>query len=160
MALLSLEADYKRFCGLHSWYKHIPLTGKDFYVYQAQGEQARNGVCPQVSDPIGMHWHFSTWPLDPTDPTASYKVRFGPFLRGIEGWMDNNTPIVNGFHIIVSDAGTVFMEWIEKNYPHLAHLDWCSPMLRYTAHAAIKEIYQTECARYWRDLTTVLSDLK
>lgn len=155
---ISIEADYKRFCGLHSWYKHIPLSGKDFYVYQSQGDQPRNGVCPQVMDTVGMHWHFST--REPDAP--SVLVRFGPFLRGIEGYDDmrddmRDLPITRGFNIIVSDAGSDWLPWIETNYPHLAHVDWRSPSVEWKEPRAVEELYKNECARYWRHLTHNIS---
>ena len=147
---MPIQEDYKRFCGLHSWYKHITLAGKDYYVYLAQGQQPRNGVCPEVDDPFGLHWHFSTRP--PNEPVESFKVRFGPFLRGIEGyWKDE--PLVNGFHIIVYDAGTNWHPWIQEKYPHLAHIDdWRSPYIAQKYPRAVEEIYKTECAQYWEDV--------
>ena len=54
-----LLKDFQRFQTLHSWYKHIPLEGLDFYVFQANGDQIRNGIDPQIEDISGVHWHFS-----------------------------------------------------------------------------------------------------
>jgi hypothetical protein len=106
-------------------------------------------VFPEVIDTIGMHWHFST--REPDVP--SVKVRFGPFLRGIEGYDDiQGVPITRGFNIIVSDAGSEWLPWIEANYPHLSHIDWRSPSVEWTEPSAIEELYKNECARYWRDL--------
>jgi len=146
----TLQADYKRFCAQHSWYKHIPLEGQEFYAYQAQGEQPRNGIFPEVSDPDGMHWHFTT--RRPEQPSLA--VRFGPFLRGIECYSYDNKAVIRGFHIIVSIAGDAFQQWVAANYPHLAHIDWKSLRVHWEASAAIEDLYKTECNRYWRDLVT------
>lgn len=149
---LTLEADYKRYCGLHSYYKHIPLTGRYFYAYLEVGEQPRNGISPEVSDSVGMHWWFTSGKPDP--PKVSYKVRFGPFLRGIEhDWSDRVS--VRGFNIIISDAGESWGTWIQEHYPHLAHIDWhARPRVEWTEPDAVREIYKKECDRYWTDLVT------
>jgi hypothetical protein len=146
---MTLEADFKRFCGLHSWYKHIPIHGAYFYAFLAQGEQPRNGICAEVTDTEGMHWHFSM-----RKPTAltSYKVRFGPFLRGIEAYTHDNMPITRGFNIIVSDAGEAWAPWIKQNYPHLENINWNS-RVEWSEPHAIEELYRTEYARYWNTLS-------
>lgn len=146
--MASLEADYNRFRRLHSWYKHIPLEGRDFFVSlrSVESEQARNG---------GMHWHFnySCHEEDAHDDSRSFVVRFGPFLRGIECYTyDENEPVFNGFNIIVDDAGEAFAPWIAANYPQFAHIDWASRHAQWTETKAIAEIYETECARYKKDM--------
>lgn len=143
-----MQEDFARFCDLHSWYKHIPLEGKDFYAYRSKGQEPRNGVCPQVEDFDGMHWHFSTWK---PENVKSYKVRFGPFLRGIECWY-NDEPVVRGLDIIIRIAGDQFTRWIAEKYPHLSHIDWTTGYLEREHSKAVTEIYQTECAKYWKDL--------
>jgi hypothetical protein len=140
-----MEADFHRFCKMHSWYKHIPLEGVDFYVYKDVGEQARNCIQPEINDPDGMHWYFSQ--RKPSD-CESFCVRLGPFLRGIEGYYGGE-PIWRGFHIIVVKAGaSIFSDWINIHYPHLSHIDWSQPQVEWTHISAIEDIYLTECNRY------------
>jgi hypothetical protein len=107
-----LRQDFLRFAKLHSWYKHIPFEGMDFFAYLGDGQQPRNGIHAEVEDWHGYHWHFST---SPPKNVISYKVRFGPFLRGTEGYG------VRGFHIIVMDAGKqAFQTWLTQEYPDIA----------------------------------------
>ncbi len=103
---MSLRADFLRFAKLHSWYKHIPLEGADFWVYLDEGQQPRNGICAEVEDWTGAHWHFSC-NGPPRDGRTSYKVRFGPFLRGDR----------RGLHLIAELAE--FPTWCAQHYPNL-----------------------------------------
>lgn len=126
-----LYEDFKVFKN-HSWYKHIPLAGRDYYVYLEDG-----------------HWVFSGWIPEEADYET---VRFGPFLRGIEG--SGEYRYTRGFHIVAECDE--FQPWIEKNYPHLAHIDWSASNMYYDLRGeepkATEEIYQKETARYWHDL--------
>jgi len=56
-----MEADFRRFGRMHSWYKHIPLEGADYYAYQDMGEQPRLCV-DEVNDIESVHWHFDCFP--------------------------------------------------------------------------------------------------
>ena len=142
----TLKKDFQRFQTLHSWYKHIPLEGIDFYAYQDVGEQPRNGVHPQVNDISASHWYFST--KEPTD-RVSLKARFGPFLRGVEGGVGEEN--VWGFWIIYEDAGAAkFNAWIAKKYPEWIGVDWSN---RDDTHdPQVIELFRRETNKYYGDL--------
>jgi hypothetical protein len=106
-----LYQDFLRFSTLHSWYKHNPFDGRDFYFYMKKGQQIRHPIDPQVDDKenMNMHWFFTKTPLFIKDnkihtedneillntpvPPLLGKVRFGPFLRGD----------ILGYNIIIED---------------------------------------------------------
>lgn len=146
-----LYSDFKRFQTLHSWYKHIPLDGIDFYVYQVKGEQARNGVHPQITDSEGMHWHF-TYRIPNNIATPVYKVRFGPFLRGVEG---SDKKHVWGIWIIRDIAGSAFDTWIINNYPEWKDVDWGN-LDDDTSNPIVIELFRRESAKYWNDVKAML----
>jgi hypothetical protein len=56
----ALDKDIERFSTLHSWYKHLWFDdgGVTFYMLPLKGEQERYNFSPEVSDPVGIHWHF------------------------------------------------------------------------------------------------------
>jgi hypothetical protein len=141
-----LRHDFLRFATLHSWYKHIPLEGLDFWAWLAEGEQARNGIQSEVEDAHGLHWHFS---IGEPIGVKSYKVRFGPFLRGVE-----RGNFIRGFHIIVSDARLLHFEgWLSREYPQLAEkgYDWKS--ISYCSnHPDNLFLFQCEQEKYWHVL--------
>jgi hypothetical protein len=131
-----MEAEFYRFSTLHSWYKHIPLEGHDYYV-------------SKKSDFNDSQWHFS--PYKPSG-CESFCVRLGPFLRGIEGYYGGE-PLWRGFHIIVEKAGeSVFRQWIKTNYPHFSHIGWSHPHIEWTHLSVIEELYLTEWNRYLKAL--------
>lgn len=136
-----LREDFLRFSKLHSWYKHIPLKGTTFYAYLDEGQQARNGINAEVEDWHGPHWHFST---SPPESGTSYKVRFGPFLRGCENYG------VRGFQIIVMMAGSeAFDAWIAAAYPDLAGTDWMSLGFQ---DPRVLQLFESEKEVYWNRL--------
>jgi len=150
---MGLRQDFERFQRLHSWYKHIPLEGRDFYAYQSVGEQARNGFPGQseVTDPSGIHWHFtSTKP----EGVESYKARFGPFLRGVEG---THTKMAWGLWIIRSDNRSGFRRLIETKYPEWLDVDW-ENMLGDCENQIVLELFEREVADYWDDLIRTIPD--
>jgi hypothetical protein len=153
---MSLQADFLRLCHLHSWYKHIPLEGRDYYAFLQKGQQPRNCLQPQVFDAEGLHWHFSIYP--PEDPNIpSYKVRLGPFLRGIE-YCRSGYPRCFWFNCIYQCAGkTKFQEWIRTHYPYFSHIDWNDTQLLWEDAYIIEEICMTEWNRYWADLQAAVS---
>lgn len=142
----TLKKDFQRFQTLHSWYKHLPLEGIDFYAYHEIGEQLRNGVHPQVNDISGSHWHFS---IDEPKDRVSFKVRFGPFLRGLEGRPGEEH--VFGVWIIYEDAGAdAFHAWIAKHYPEWVGVDWAN---RRDIHdPLVMELFRRQVNRYYSDL--------
>lgn len=142
----NLKADFERFSKLHSWYKHNNLFGTTFYVFQAKGEQARNGINSEISDLSGIHWHFEDY-LPKNIITPIYEVKFNCFLRGIE----LNSKIPWGFWIIYKDYKNVFDKWILDNYPQWKDIDWES-IKDDTNNNIIKEIYQKEYEKCWNNL--------
>ena len=134
----TLRRDFLRFAKLHSWYKHIPLEGMDFYMYRDVGQQPRNGIHAEVEDTCGLHWHSST---EKPRGAYSHKVRFGPFLRGAEGYG------VRGFHIIVGHAGEAeFQTWVSREYPDMAIANWSE---RGFGDPDVKQLFVAEQNKYW-----------
>ena len=154
----TLRNDFLRFSLLHSWYKHIPLEGYDFYVYQDVGEQPRNGVHPEINDLSGIHWHFSSF-HDNKRPMC--KVRFGPFLRGIYE-RENLGQCVVDFGIIMDINKDSLLPWIATHYPEWTSIsfdewerksyDWKDPILI--------ELFEREKEKYWLDLLKSVNTLK
>ena len=141
----TLEKDFKRFQTLHSWYKHIPLEGLDFYAYYDVGEQPRNGISPQVEDMSGAHWHFSD---EKPKGHISLQVRFGPFLRGIEG--RDGDEYVSGPWVIRELAGDAkFEEWLAKTHPDCKHTKWS---YRDISHPDVLRVFRIEVNKYYGDL--------
>jgi len=141
-------ADFYRFSKLHSWYKHIRLEGEDFYMFQAVGQQARNGIHPEVEDASGIHWHFTRSP----PPKPHYKVRFGPFLRGVE---DNTSKLTRGGHIIWMDNKENFNQWIADNHPDLAGHDW-ERIAGNCTDPIMAELHEREYAKAWAAVKKVI----
>jgi len=133
----SLIIDYVRFRKLHSWYKHIPLHGRDFYVYEKpEGD---------------WHWYFD-W--EKPDHDDCFKMRVGPFLRGTYIFLDS--PMTTNLDIIMRKAGDSFAPWLAEHYPHLTKLDWSDTWPRREddngMSQGIIEIYRVECGKYARRL--------
>lgn len=144
----TLQADFRRYQRLHSWYKHNFLPGRDFYMYMAVGERPRNSFDPSVQDISGLHWHFV--PVGCADTTelkhavgAIHTVSFGPFLRGD----------MYGFHIILELAGDEFQPWITKHYPEWSHADWSDESL-------IHKLFEREVAKYWANVVKAVHPIQ
>ncbi len=117
----------------------------DFYAYYGVGEQPRNGISPQVEDMSGAHWHFSD--EEPKDHT-SLKIRFGPFLRGVEG--SGTEEYVSGPWVIRELAGEAkFEEWLAKNHPECKHTKWS---YRDISHPDVLKVFRIQANRYYSDL--------
>ncbi len=159
MSIELLREDFLRFSKLHSWYKHIPFEGTDFYVYLKKGQQIRHPIDPQVNDEEGVHWCFTTDPLFVKDnaivtdkgeivSTVSSKlakVRFGPFLRGD----------AMGCHIIMNDYGEEkFNEWC-KNVYNIDILNIISKDI-HEMFQKMEYIAEKEQNLYWERLQTSL----
>jgi hypothetical protein len=129
-----LVEDYARFRQLHSWYKHIPLYGQDFYVY----EKPENG----------WHWRFHWKP--PENGSEYIKVRFGPFLRGMA---------TTNLNIILTKAGDSFAPWLMEHYPHLVGLDLSDSWLATERDNLVLELYRGECEKYARQLAEGFREL-
>jgi hypothetical protein len=128
------EADFRRWCDLHSWYKHLPLEGMDFYLTIRKGEQPRNGIHPDVMDLSGEHLWFN-------ERGDGYRrVRLGPF-------MTSNLERYHGVGIIVQRAGERFAPWLRATHPALVGLftDWCSSG---GEHPFITALYRAENQKY------------
>ncbi len=154
MSARQLRQDFLRFAKLHSWYKHLPLEGMVFWASLQRGEQARNGVHSQINDANSDHWHFTA---KKPEVGKSYRVRFGPFLRGLE----NNGSHALGFHTLISRAGPImFDSWLAREYPRLAengadwrHLSFCSN------HHDVLFLFQSEQEKYWQELRAAVVGL-
>jgi len=148
----TLRKDFLRFSRLHSWYKHIPIEGDDFYVYQDIGEQPRNGVHPDVQDLSGIHWHICRR-RQPPEKDPYYKVRFGPFLQGV--WESyNKDKQVFSFDLILRCNEETFLPWIATYYPEWASLtmeDWREKG-RTFEDPVLVELFEKETDKYWKDL--------
>ena len=135
---MSLWVDFVRFCGAHSWYKHIPIEGEIYQFYYEND--------PGTND---MHWQFTNVP--PDDPNNEvFNVRLGPFVHGIYCNKMREEYNTCSFNIIIRRAkerGT-WDDWINANYPHLAHID----LEDHNNSRALHEIYRTECTKYWNNI--------
>jgi hypothetical protein len=134
-----LKEDFERFSHLHSWYKHLPLDGTNYYVFLHNSYQKRNIIDPQPpKNPNGPHWIF----VDNLEYAKSlkinkvYKVNFGPFLRGNEN--KNCTQNYHGFHII-KNYNSNFNEWLNKNYPQCGNIN---------DEKVIAHIFESEYKKY------------
>ena len=147
-----LRKDFLRFSRLHSWYKHIPIEGEEFYVYQDIGEQPRNGVHPQIQDLSGIHWHICRR-HQPPQTLPYYKVRFGPFLQGV--WESyNKEKNVYSFDLILRCNEDTFLPWIAAHYPEWKSLtkeDWYNKS-RMFDDPILLELFTKETNKYWKDL--------
>ena len=147
-----LRNDFLRFSLLHSWYKHIPLEGQDYYLHQEIGEQPRNGVNSEIKDLSGIHWHFSRVHTN-QNSQPECKVRFGPFLRGIYE-STNLGKCVYDFGIILDRNKDSFLPWIATHYPEWASIsfdewerkchNWKDPI--------VIELFEKEKEKYWLDV--------
>jgi len=138
--LAEFEADFHRWCDLHSWYKHLPLEGADFTLLIQQGEQPRNGIHPEVIDTSSNHLWFVHADKDSSGP----RVRLGPF-------MTTQLTRPHGFAIILQRAGDTFDRWLSKNHPDLMELftEWNSTGRTTRGHPFITALYRVENQKYW-----------
>lgn len=149
----TLRADFLRYAQLHSWYKHIDLSGATFWAYQDIGQQPRNGVHPEVEDLSGLHWWFSR--QQPHSSIAATPFEAGPFLRGREGYEGQ---VAWGLWIIVKDAGEErFTRWIAERYPQWSHISaekWSRMEL---SDPIVLELFEKEQHRYYMNFLNTLS---
>jgi hypothetical protein len=131
----SLEKDYAKFRQLKSWYKHLPLCGTDLYVYES--------LPASVYAREGWDWTFDWSP--PASGIEFYHIRVGPFLRGLDTFLDGRILMTGDIDIIVRRAGDRFLPWIEEHYPHLRGVDWHNAD-RYPE--AVMEVFRGECRKY------------
>lgn len=158
-----LKKDFYRYSKAHSWYKHLPLSGRDFYVFQTVGEQNIGWSHIPVDDLSGIHWHFKS-EIPSHIKTPIYKVTFGPFLRGIEGkYSDANYTskgCAHGLNIIIDCNKELFGGWIKENYPKWSGINW-SNLIHDVEYEVVKEIeyelFETEYEKYWNDLRTTVT---
>jgi len=148
----TLRADFLRFSRLHSWYKHLPIGGIEFFAFQAIGQQPRNGFHPDIKDSSGIHWHFSY-----SEPDVPFcKVRFGPFLQGVHVYDFESTckRIAYAFDLIMKCNETTFIPWIAEHHPQWAHLsweDWNKKSYDFEDPIVV-ELYEKETEKYWNAL--------
>ena len=143
----TLRDDFLRYARLHSWYKHIDLSGATFWAYQATGQQPRNGVYPEVTDLSGLHWWFSR---ERPQKIPCYSFRAGPFLRGREG---RDGQVAWGVWIIIDDAGKEgFLRWIQEKHPQWSNIsaeEWSKMEL---SDPILLELFQSEQEHYYTEL--------
>lgn len=106
-----LIEDFKRYSKLHSWYKHAK-PNDEFIFLQKQGQQERNSIHKNLTDPCptNIHWHFyklnncSKQFLDELIATKQpiYVAKLGPFMCN------------EGFGIICMDNDN--MDYLFKTY--------------------------------------------
>jgi L-2-hydroxyglutarate oxidase LhgO len=147
----NLKKDFIRFSTLHSWYKHIPIEGRNFYIYQDIGEQPRNLLYPAIKDTKGIHWHFTSTDI-PTKPY--YKIRFGPFLEGITKSVYGD--YVNSFHILLNKNIETFIDWISVYYPEWSHISLDEWKNKKDNDLILLKLYKKEHDLYWFKLYILL----
>ena len=109
----NIRKDILRYSQLHAWFRYLTYEGKSYLLFPWKGEQPKNSIHPEVSDPVGIHWwvwdaHFiDELPIDGIgkDIIMRRPVTFNCFLRGLEG--DVNNPVLKGWEVI------------KHNNPHL-----------------------------------------
>ena len=151
----TLRADFLRYSLQHSWYKHIPIGGDDFYVYQDIGEQARNGFSPDIKDISGFHWHFFRYdkPKHIDSNTPIYKVRFGPFLQGVHlnPYGDKIRKDAFSLNLIMRCNEETFLPWIAENYPEMVR-SWREWEFMSSSHPTVIRLFEKEQEKYWINL--------
>ena len=147
----TLKQDFIRFADLHSWYKHLPLEGRDYYASLRKGEQMRYPFEPRVKDYEGQHWHFYL-KRENTNYTEYGPIRLGPFLKAIV--QDEFVIYRSPFHLIVSSNKNTFLSWIEQNYPEYKTFtleDWDRKKF-IDLDPDILDIQKKETDKYWVNL--------
>jgi hypothetical protein len=156
----TLRKDFLRFSRLHSWYKHIPIEGDEFYVFRDVGEQPRNGVNPEITDLSGMHWHMCRMSRPPQILPYT-KVRFGPFLQGVyQTYL--GTKHVYSFNLILGGNEDTFVPWIAQHYPEWAHLtkeDWQGKCHLFDDPIVV-ELFLQETEKYWKELVQAVQTMQ
>jgi hypothetical protein len=156
------HADYQRWLDLHSWYKHISLSGETFVMCRGIGEQSRNGYSI-VSDSSGAHLHFFSQQYfernkhdlgDDIDAKSYASFVTGPFMT-----QTKKNP--HGFSIIYEKATpTGFEKWLETNHPSLQPLydNWIEADGPYR-HEFTNALYKAENEIYYKNFCNVLECL-
>ena len=155
----TLKNDFIRFAQLHSWYKHLPLEGVDYYVSLKKGEQVRYDFAPQVKDYEGLHWHFFIKNENENENKCEEEeeedkeniygpIRLGPFLQGIN--YNDREPYCS-FQIIFSCNKNGFLDWIESNYPEYKHITFDEWSKKFNDDI-ILELTKKETDKYWVNL--------
>ena len=129
----ALDADISRFSTLHSWYKHLEFTdgGTLYFIWPKRGQQMRYSFDPQVTDTIGLHWHFIYHNnigliVDPRvrGIVARHPFRLNPFFYHDEETQSASTNKSAGFRrfyggdMILSSYCSDFQTWLKINYPN------------------------------------------
>ena len=87
-----------------------------------------------------------------------YKVKFDPFLRGLEPKTYKDEPdYVHGLSIIANSCDDgVLVDWLKQNYPQYVNYDLID--LIYGNNSLAIEIFITEKEKYWSKLLKVIHD--
>ena len=129
----ALDADISRFSTLHSWYKHLQFTdgGTLYFIWPRRGQQLRYSFDPEVTDTIGLHWHFIHHNnigliVDQRvrEIVVHHPFRLNPFFYHDEERQAASTNESAGFRrfdggdMILSSDSSNFETWLKTNYPN------------------------------------------
>lgn len=154
-----LKRDFKRFQGLHSWYKHLPLAGTPFYTFLDVGEQHRNGIHSEVSDSVNRHWHFIEAEYRASADRGPFRKFYGPFnlgafLRGVEGSAEapylQNIPSEMQRGVGHGEVHEKFRVWLTEKHPDLDPAKFAGGFSRDMPE--IYELFRREETKYWNDV--------
>jgi NOL1/NOP2/fmu family ribosome biogenesis protein len=155
------HADYNRWLDMHSWYKHISLSGETFVMCRGTGEQQRNGIYIHVTDISGVHLHFFVKHIFERyrDKLARENIDTRNCASFVSGpFMTQNTKTPHGFHIIYEKATPVgFEKWLETTHPSLQPLydNWIEADGPYR-HEFISALYTAENEIYYKNFCKAL----
>ena len=118
-----LLTDFCHFQRMHSWDRYLPLVGTQFVMFLAKGEQIENSINTNVIDTTSLHWHFLPINIGKFPACIKrYTVTFGPFLRGVETamWDDSDEKIryFKGIDNIRANNPN-FDTWLADKYPNI-----------------------------------------
>lgn len=176
---IDAKKDFRRFAGLHSWYKRLSFAEpSEFVAVPILGKQQQVGGTP-IEDPDGLHWCFvekhilleyTTDPPKAKDLILQYSFFLNPMVYRDSYWE-------NG--VIWSPAidDPNFQSHVKKTYPELwPKIESYFDHERIPRHdePAIYEVYSKEyekmeaeaitvCEKVWKDLVDneiVIRDIK
>lgn len=134
-----LDRSFAHLSDEHSWYKHLPLRGRDFVLTLCKGEQFffRSLPTPDADHFEGPHWHFhpdTDYRVLP--PLEVPRVPLNCFLRGVFPPSPDDIELgINARRDFLGDAifssflpTPDFQEWLQDMHPDLhqrfASADW------------------------------------
>lgn len=106
MNVETVYSDLIRFSNLHSWYKHHPVNGVDYYPMFQNGTTPRSRSDP-IEDQNSLHVWFTLRQQSDYSP-----IRFNLFLNGVD----------EQGHAIMMMGGTIWESqkpWLLANHPDI-----------------------------------------